>query len=58
MSPADQFANMRLLGRRIDTDKDGNLVRVETRKCDRTSLVLTRTLQVAASEQYLRAAQR
>lgn len=55
MSPAEQFATMRLLRRRIDTDREGNLLRVETRKCDRTGLVLTRTTPVEPSAEMLAA---
>ena len=56
MSPIDQFATMRLVHRRIDTDQNGNLVRIETRKCDRTGLVRVRPVPVPPSEEYLAAA--
>lgn len=56
MTPADQFATMRPVRSLIEVDGDGELVRVETRKCDRTGLVLTRRGPVSPSEAYLAAA--
>lgn len=56
MTPADQFATMRPVRSLVEVDGDGELVRVETRKCDRTGLVLTRRSLVPPSEAYLAAA--
>jgi len=55
MTPAGQFASMALVRTRIEEDGDGNVIRIETRKCARTGLVLTRTSGIMASEQYLAA---
>lgn len=53
MTPSEQFATMRLLKSRVETNQEGDLVRIETRKCDRTGLVLTRRFEVEPSRGYL-----
>jgi hypothetical protein len=55
MTPSEQFLTMRLVRTRIDVDAAGDLIRIETRKDDRTELVLTRTSRVATSSEYLTA---
>ncbi len=56
MTPAEQFLTMRVVRTRVEVDARGELVRVETRRCDRTGLVLTRAAVLPPSEEYLRAA--
>ena len=51
----EQFLTMRPMRTRVALDDDGDLVRVETRKCDRTGLTLTRSSKVAPAQAYLRA---
>jgi hypothetical protein len=56
MTIIEQFMTMRLVRSRIGVDNDRDLVRIETRKCDRTGLVLTRTTKIPPSKAYLAAA--
>lgn len=55
MTTLEQFLTMRLLRSTVKADGDGDLVRTETRKCDLTGLVLTRTSKIPASGAYLAA---
>lgn len=56
MTTIAQFLTMDFVSSRVEVDAQGNLVRIETRKCDRTGLKLTHTYPVPASKEYLTAA--
>lgn len=51
MTTTEQFLSMTFVKSRTDTDRAGNLIRVETRKCDRTGLTLTRTSAIPSTPQ-------
>lgn len=57
MTSHQAFLSMPFLRSRIEEDNEGNLVRVETRKCDRTGLTVTGRFPVKASKEYLAAAE-
>jgi hypothetical protein len=46
MATDEQFLAMTLVRSRIKEDHNGDLIRIETRRCERTGLVLTRTTAV------------
>jgi hypothetical protein len=55
MTPLEQFLKMRLVASRVGEDRQGNLIRTETRRCERTGLTLTRVAAVPLSGEYLAA---
>lgn len=57
MTSTQQFLSMTFVKSRTEEDNDGNLIRVETRKCDRTGLTVTGRFPVKASKEYLAAAE-
>lgn len=57
MTSTQQFLTMTFVKSRTEEDDDGNLIRVETRKCDRTGLTVTGRFPVKASKEYLAAAE-
>lgn len=57
MTTTESFLSMTFVKSRVEEDTEGNLIRVETRKCDRTGLTVTGRFPVRASKEYLAAAE-